>query len=142
MKCPFCKGEVEIVEGSEDGESFRRVRCPHPKCARDLVLSMVPLQEMDLLDARSARDAAWRAGSAQPSYFVTSFVVCGLAVCGVMAAASSLPDALLLPIAAVSLVGMAVAPFVIDHVLGTRRWLAALPHGRVKLIARSEGYRA
>src|SRR5436190_10498408 len=103
MRCPFCKGEVEILSEEEDEQAFGRVRCPHPRCARDVVLAVVPLTDAALLDARAARDAAWRSGSTQPSYLVTSFIVCGLAVCGVMAAASSLPDALLLPIAGLSL---------------------------------------
>jgi len=141
MRCPFCKGEVELgSEGSED-EPFGRVQCPHPRCSRDVVLATVPLEDAALLDGLAARDAAWRAGRSQPSYLVTSFVVCGLAVCGVMAAASTLPDALLLPLAALSLIGMAIAPFAIDRIIGTRRWLRTLPRQNAKLIARSESYR-
>ena len=142
MRCPFCHGEVELGTDAEEGNAFGRVRCPHPRCARDVVLAVVPLEDAALLDALAARDLAWRAGHSQPSYLVTSFVVCGLAVCGVMAAASALPDALLLPVAALSLVGMAVAPFFIDRVLGTRRWLASLPRPNAKLIARNAAYRA
>jgi hypothetical protein len=142
MRCPFCKGDVDIVDGSVDDAVFGRVRCPHPKCARDVVLAILPLEESELLDARSARDAAWRTGTTQPSYFVTSFIVCGLAVCAVMAVAGSLPDWVLLPIAGLSLAGMAIAPFLIDHVIGTRRWLKSLPQRNAKLIAKKEGYRA
>ena len=142
MRCPFCKGDVDIVEGSIDDNAFGRVRCPHPKCARDVVLAQLPLQETALLDAKSARDAAWRAGTTQPSYLVTSFIVCGLAVCAIMAVAGPLPDWVLLPIAGLCLVAMAVAPFVIDHVVGTRRWLRSLPQRSVRLIAKKEGYRA
>jgi hypothetical protein len=154
MRCPFCKGEVDLIEGVEDlaagdrdetgmgHQPFGRVQCPHPRCARDVVLAVVPLEDAALLDGLAARDAAWRAGHSQPSYLVTAFVVCGLAVCGVMAAASALPDALLLPIAAISLIGMAVAPFALDRVLGTRRWLKSLPQRDVKLRARGEGYRS
>jgi hypothetical protein len=142
VKCPFCKGEVEIASGFEDDDPFGRVQCPHPRCSRDVVLAMVPLEEAALLDAMTARDAAWRAGRSHQSYLVTSFIVCGFAVCGVMGAASSLPDALLLPIAALSLAGMAITPFAIDRFIGTRQWLKALPQRNVKLVARSTGYRA
>jgi hypothetical protein len=144
MKCPRCEGDVELIDSTPHDEdaTFGRVQCPHPTCARDLVLARLPLEEAALLAPQAARDAAWRAGRSPPSFLVTAFIVCGIAVSALMIAGSALPDVLLLLLAASALAGMVVAPFAVDRALGTRLWLRTLRRRPVTLVARKTGYRA